>query len=75
MSATDGNGDDLTIAGNGSSSGTVNDVNDVVYRSDDAGLRVSKTVPGAANPTLFNWDTQNSTGYAQVIEEKIGALS
>jgi RHS repeat-associated protein len=73
LAATDGNGDDLTVnATTGASSGTVNDSNDVVYRSDDAGLRASKTVPGAANPTLFHWDTQNPTGYAQVTEQKTG---
>ncbi|MCY2950356.1 MAG: hypothetical protein NTU53_00015, partial [Planctomycetota bacterium] len=60
--ALDGNGDDLPT-------GLVNDSNDTTYTYDSEGNRISKQiVAGAA--TYYVVDSNNPTGYGQVLEEK-----
>jgi RHS repeat-associated protein len=66
----DQDGDDLTIAGDGSSSGAVNDNGDVRYAYTDGGHRIGREIIGEGT-TYFVIDDRNPTGYAQVLEERV----
>jgi len=40
-----------------------------IYFYDNSGLRISRTDNLTGLTTYYVWDTENSTGYPQVIEE------
>lgn len=76
MTGYDSNGDDLTfdtVSGSTSVSlGNLNDAGDARFTYDSDGVRLSRTEVGTSSDTVTDYvqDTNNPTGYSQVLEER-----